>query len=127
MLADGGCWRTRGEIVVQEVDELADVEVVETDPLQGIRHLVKYERRRTQAERENTVVIVVTHPCDAKKMVVVWVDRAEAEGVPNVCLCEEAAAAETHDDFDGVVHGDIVEGVVLLVNAVVDAAGNWSG
>ena len=84
---------------------------------------------RTQAERENTVVIlvVVTHPCDAKKMVVVWVDRAEAGGVPNVCLCEEAAAAETHDDFDGVVYGDIVEGVVLLVNAVVDAAGNWGG
>ena len=88
---------------------------------------LKYERRRTQAERENTVVIVVTHPCDAKKMVVVWVDRTEAEGVPNVCLCEEAAAAETHNDFDGIVYGDIVEGVVLLVNAVVDAAGNWSG
>ena len=85
------------------MDELADVEVVEADPLQGIRHLVKYKRRRTQAERENTVVIVVTHPCDAKKMVVVWVDRTEAEGVSNVCLCEEAAAAETHDDFDGAL------------------------
>ena len=60
-------------------------------------------------------------------MVVVWVDRTEAEGVPNVCLCEEAAAAETHDDSDGVVYSDIVKGLVLLVNAVVDAAGNWSG
>ena len=108
------------------MDKLADVEVVEADPLQGICHLVKYERRRTQAEWENTVVIVVTHPCDAKKMVVAWVDGTEAESVPIVCLCEEAAAAETHDDFDGVVYGDIMDGVVL-VNAVVDAASNWSG
>ena len=91
------------------MDELADVEVVEADPLQGVRYLVKYERRRTPAKREHTVVLVVTYPCDAKKTVVVWVDRTEAEGVLNVCPCEEAAAAETHDDFESIIYGDVVE------------------